>query len=151
MVFHHQSDVFFLCRIAWLDRLTQICFAFVLFIVLTMIGIRIFNARDDGISPSKDVSLSLSYCMVGSSNTNWLCFLFSFIALTMIAEVSIFNARDDGISPSKWCIFIFVVLHGWMPNINLVCFLFSTIQGGGFYISGGQTSWPVVPFRAIVL
>ena len=49
-----------------------------------------------------DVSLSLSYCMVGSSNTNLLCFLFWFIVLTMIAGyVSIFNARDDGISPSK--------------------------------------------------
>ena len=68
-----------------------------------------------------DVFLSLSYCMVGSSNTNLLCFLFSAIqgggffisggqtrltsctisGNTAVSIRSILNAREDGISPSK--------------------------------------------------
>ena len=68
-----------------------------------------------------DVSLSFSYCMVGSSNTNLLCFLFLTIqgggfyifggqtrltsctisGNSAVSIRSIFNARDDGISPSK--------------------------------------------------
>ena len=43
-----------------------------------------------------DVSLSFSYCMVGSSNTNLLCFLFFIVlvavfVLTMIAGCKYFQ------------------------------------------------------------
>ena len=58
MVFHRIKVMYlYLCRIAWLDRSTQICFVFCHFIaVLTMIADGKYFARslcDDGISPSK--------------------------------------------------------------------------------------------------
>ena len=77
-----------------------------------------------------DVSLSLSYCMVGSSNTNLLCFLF-----WDRSNTSIFNAHDDGIFK---VMYLYLSRIAWLDRLTALVFVYR-FDGGFVYISGGQT------------
>ena len=112
----------YLCRIAWLDRLTQICFAFC------------FHFDDDYRSKYFECSwrwyftinvmyLSLSYCMVGSSPQICFVFCFLFFVLTMMAVCKYFQCSWRWYFTIK-VMYLYLCRIAWLDHLTQICFVF---------------------------